>query len=167
MYSPRDLGQGLVLRAHHPARHLRVPNQRRPLHAHPVHDPCSREGDARIIAQVGTAWINSADYFYDRMKSTGWREYISTPKSFRPGTPTPRASLARAGSRCFSASRRCGSPLRPQCLYLPASRQVDLESASSCETGETGAGNNIVQSNIRPRLKPVLLPNCNDLKQFS
>jgi hypothetical protein len=37
-------------RVHHPARHLRVPNRRRPLHAHPVHDPCSREGDAEDYA---------------------------------------------------------------------------------------------------------------------
>jgi hypothetical protein len=27
------------------------PARRRPLHAHPVHDPCSREGDAAIVAR--------------------------------------------------------------------------------------------------------------------
>ena len=66
------------------------------------------------------------------------------------------AALAKSDAVAFGGGR-----------YLSVPLQVELRLVSSCGTGEASAGNNIVQSNMGPRLQAVLLPNCNESKQFS
>jgi hypothetical protein len=48
-----------------------VPNQRRPLHAHPVHDPCSREGDGWDYAGCLGAGDKIGEVFFDTNKIKG------------------------------------------------------------------------------------------------
>jgi hypothetical protein len=118
----------LVLRAHHPARHLRVPNQRRPLHAHPVHDPCSREGDGPSIREAATVLVKSGPTIFkiecDQWLG-GWRGEIpftygqsriaGRENQLAAGSP-PAAfaafSAASSSASFFSRARRSRSRLR-------------------------------------------------------
>ncbi len=194
-----------------------VPTRHRPLHAHPVHDPCSREGDGPSIAQAGAAWMQLRNDFRERRRAypNHWRRRkrfqslsrgpaeaekspvandaaeihprekrrLSSP-SAEPvlGLPAARPGAHEVGNDGFIFSLRpiadvAANGLRRTCQvrrrcfrggrYLSVPLQVELRLASSCGTGEASAGNNIVQSNMRPRLQAVLLPNCNESKQFS
>ena len=54
------------------------------LHAHTVHDPCSREGDARIMRQVLGVWRKLSDYFFQGRCSSSHPSLATTSFSASP-----------------------------------------------------------------------------------
>ena len=60
-------GLGFMVSAQTAHRHAANPAPSS-LHAHPVHDPCSREGDGQSIAQAGTAWRDRRELFSQSSK---------------------------------------------------------------------------------------------------
>ena len=66
-------GLGFMVSAQTAHRHAANPAPSS-LHAHPVHDPCSREGDGQSIAQAGTAWRDRRELFSQSSKINGLAE---------------------------------------------------------------------------------------------
>ena len=60
-------GLGFMVSAQTAHRHAANPAPSS-LHAHTVHDPCSREGDGQSIAQAGTAWRDRRELFSQSSK---------------------------------------------------------------------------------------------------
>ena len=76
------------------------------LHAHTVHDPCSRKGDGPSIAQARTAWRDRRELFSRSNEINGLAEMYIHAKRPRFSRGRPLASRPHAAcdsSRCASA----------------------------------------------------------------